>query len=58
MNQIYTKRILYNSIDDALQAVHSSNWILSFNVTQAHLQLAMEDNGIRKAAFRAGSLSL
>ena len=28
-------------IDEALQAVHSSNWFTSFDLTQGYLQLAM-----------------
>ena len=40
-------------IDKALQAIHSSNWFTSFDLTQGYLQLAMEDNDIKKTAFRA-----
>ena len=29
-------------IDEALQAVHSSNWCSSFNLVQRYLQLVME----------------
>ena len=35
-------------IDEALQAVHSSNWFISFDPTQGYLQLAMEDGNIQK----------
>ena len=29
-------------IDEALQAIHSSNWFTSFDLAQGYLQLAME----------------
>ena len=45
-------------IDKALQAVHSSNWFTSFDLTQGYLQLAMGDGDIQKTAFRAGSSCL
>ena len=45
-------------IDEALQAVHSSNWFSSFDLTQGYLQLAMEESNIKKTAFRAGSMGL
>ena len=45
-------------IDEALQAVHSSNWFTSFDLTQGYLQLAMEDGDIQKTAFRASSSGL
>ena len=45
-------------IDEALQAIHSSNWFLSFDLAQGYLQLAMEEGDIRKTAFRASSMSL
>ena len=45
-------------IDEALQAVHSSNWFTSFDLTQRYLQFAMEDDNIKKTAFRARSLGL
>ena len=35
-------------IDEALQAVHSSNWFMSFDLTLGYLQLAMEDGDIQK----------
>ena len=44
-------------IDEALQAVHSSNWFSSFDLAQGYLQLAMEES-IKKTAFRAGSMGL
>ena len=44
-------------IDEALQAVHSSNWFSSFDLVQGYLQLAMEESDI-KTAFRAGSMGL
>ena len=45
-------------IDEALQAVHSSNWFSSFDLAQGYLQLAMDENDIKKTAFRAGSMGL
>ena len=45
-------------IDETLQAVHSSNWFLSFDLAQGYLQLAMEDSSIKKTAFRASSMGL
>ena len=45
-------------IDEALQAVHSSNWFSSFDLAQGYLQLAMEESDIKKTAFRAGSMGL
>ena len=40
-------------IDEALQAVHSSNWFLSFDLAQGYLQLAMEESDIKKTAFES-----
>ena len=45
-------------IDEALQAVHSSNWFSSFDLVQGYLQLVMEESDIKKTAFRAGSTGL
>ena len=45
-------------IDKALQAVHSSNWFSSFDLAQGYLQLVMDENDIKKTAFRAGSMGL
>ena len=45
-------------IDEALQAVHSSNWFSSFDLAQGYLQLAMEESDIKKTAFRASSTGL
>ena len=45
-------------IDEALQAVHSSNWFTLFDLTQGYLQLAMQGDDIKKTAFRARSLGL
>ena len=45
-------------LDEALQAVHSSNWFLSFDLAQGYLQLAMEESNIKKTVFRAGSMGL
>ena len=35
-------------IYEALQAVHSSNWFMSFDLTQGYLQLAIVDGNIQK----------
>ena len=45
-------------IDEALQDVHSNNWFMSFDLTQGYLQLALEEDDIKKTAFRAGSSGL
>ena len=44
--------------DEALQAVHSSNWFSSFDLVQGYLQLVMEESDIKKTAFRASSTGL
>ena len=38
-------------MDEALQAVHSSNWFSSFDLAQGYLQLTMEESDIKKTAF-------
>ena len=45
-------------IDEAMQAVHGSNWFSSFDLAQGYLQLAMEESDIKKTAFRASSMGL
>ena len=40
------------------QAVHSSKWFTSFDLTQGYLQLAMEEDDIQRTAFRARSSGL
>ena len=45
-------------IDEALQAVHSSNWFTSFDLAQGYLQLAMAEDDIKKTSFRARSSAL
>ena len=35
-------------IDEALQAIHSSNWFSSLYLAQGCLQLAMEENDIKR----------
>ena len=45
-------------IDEAVQAVHSSNWFSLFDLVQGYLQLAMEESDIKKTAFRASSMGL
>ena len=45
-------------IDEALQAVHSSKWFLSSDLTQGYLQLAMEEDNMKKTTCRARSLGL
>ena len=47
-----------HKIDEALQAVHSSNWFSSFDLAQGYLQLAMEESNIKKTAFKASSTGL
>ena len=49
---------LLPQIYEALWAAHSSNWFTSFNLTQGFLQLAMEEDNIKKTAFRARSSGL
>ena len=49
---------LLPGIDEALQAVHSSNWFSSFDLAHGYLQLAMEESDIKKTAFRAVSMGL
>ena len=36
----------------------SSNWLMSFDLAQGYLQLAMEEGNHQKTAFRAGSSGL
>ena len=45
-------------IDEALQAVHRSNWFSSFDLAQGYLQQAREESGIKKTTFRAASMGL
>ena len=45
-------------VDEALQAVHQSNWLTSFDLAQGYLQLAMAEEDIKKTAFRVGSFGL
>ena len=45
-------------IDEALQAVHQSNWFTSFDLAQGYLQLTTVDEDIKKTAFRVGSSGL
>ena len=35
-------------IDEALQAVNSSNWFSSFDLAQGYLQLEMEESNIKR----------
>ena len=42
-------------IDEALQMVHSSNVLISFDLGQGYLQLAMTEDDMKKTAFRGGS---
>ena len=35
-------------IDAALQAIHSSNWFLFFDLAQGYLILIMEEGGIKR----------
>ena len=45
-------------IEEALQAVHRSNWFSSFDLAQGYLQLAMEGSDITKTPFRASSTGM
>ena len=45
-------------IDEALQAVHNCQWFMSFDLVQGYLQMPVEEAGIHKTAFRAGSSGL
>ena len=45
-------------LDEALQAVHTSNWFSSFDLAQGYLQFAMEEEDMKKTAFRARSSGL
>ena len=45
-------------IEEALQAVHSSNWFTSFDLAQEYLQQVMEESNIKKTAFRDCSTGL
>ena len=42
-------------IGEALEAVHSNNYFLLFDITQGYLQLAIGDDKIKKAGFRPRS---
>ena len=42
-------------IDEALQVVHNCNVFTSFDLAQGYLELAMAEDDIKKATFRAGS---
>ena len=44
--------------DEALQAVHQSNWFTSFDLAHGYLQLAMPGEDIKKTAFWVGSSGL
>ena len=44
--------------DKGLQAVHSSNWFTSFTLAQGYLQLAMEEDNVKKTALRTRSSGL
>ena len=45
-------------IEETLQAVQAAMWFTSFDLTQGYLQMAMEEEGMKKTAFRAGSSRL
>ena len=47
-----------SQIVQALHAVHRSNCFSSFDLSQAHLHLAMEEDDMKKTAFRARSSGL
>ena len=45
-------------IEEALQAVQAAMWFTSFDLAQGYLQMAMEEEDMKKTAFRAGSSGL
>ena len=45
-------------IEEALQAVQAATWFTSFDLAQGYLQMAMEEEDMKKTAFRAGSSGL
>ena len=45
-------------IEEALQAVQAALWFTSFDLAQGCLQMAMEEEDMKKTAFRAGSSGL
>ena len=45
-------------IEEALQAVQAAVWFTSFDLAQGYLQMAMEEEDMKKTAFRAGSSGL
>ena len=45
-------------IEEALQAVQAAMWFTSCDLAQGYLQMAMEEEDMKKTAFRAGSSGL
>ena len=45
-------------IEEALQAFQVAMWFTSFDLAQGYLQMAMEEEDMKKTAFRAGSSGL
>ena len=45
-------------IEEALQAVQAAMWFTSFDLAQGYLQMAMEEEDMKKTAFRARSSGL
>ena len=45
-------------IEEALQAVKAAVWFTSFDLAQGYLQLTMDEAGIHKTVFHAGSSGL
>ena len=41
-------------IEEALQAIQAAMWFTSFDLTQGYLQMVMEEEDMKKTAFRAG----
>ena len=41
-------------IEEALQAIQAAMWLTSFDLAQGYLQMAMEEEDMKKTAFRAG----
>ena len=50
--------ILFALNRQSLKNVPRSNWFLSFNLTQMYLQLAMDNDNIKKIALGVGSTGL
>ena len=45
-------------LEEALQTIQAAMWFTSFDLVQGYLQMAMEEEDMKKTAFRAGSSGL